>query len=234
VATAPELNADLDFLSDLLFSSQTLDSMLDALLQLAVNEVSGATGASITLTDGNGFRTSAHTSALFRKVDAIQYEEGFGPCLQTIRTGNVTHADFRNKYEWPGVGPRSLEYGVVEVMSGPLTGVGLDRGSLNIYATSADAFDETTEATVKLLGEVMSVLLRNYELYNRRGQVITQLHQALESRSVIDLAKGILMERETIDAGAAFDRLRSESQSRNIKVRDVANRIVRAEAKRAS
>ena len=231
VATPPGIRPDLDFFSDLLFSSQTLDSMLDGLLSLAVLEVPGSSGASITLMDGATYRTSAHTSALFKAVDAVQYDEGLGPCLQAIQTGEIVEADFRNTAEWPGLGPRALEFGVVKVVAAPLLTGGELTGSINIYATAPDAFDEGTKETVGLVAQVLTILLRNFELYDRRGELVDQLYEALESRSAIDLAKGILMEREDIDSGDAFSKLRTESQARNIKVREVAMRIVQAREK---
>jgi GAF domain-containing protein len=208
--------------------------MLESLLTLATLEIPGSSGASITLRDEGTFRTSVHTSELFRQVDGIQYEETDGPCLQAIRTGEITHADFRDTERWPRVGPRSMEFGVKQVISAPLTLDGHNTGSLNVYATSWESFGAATEETVRLVAEVLVILLRNFELYDRRGEVIDQLQSALESRSTIDLAKGMLMEREGLDSDSAFTRLRRESQARNIKLRDVATRIVQAAEKRAS
>jgi AmiR/NasT family two-component response regulator len=97
---------------------------------------------------------------------------------------------------------------------------------MNVYAAVPNAFKEEHEEAAMLLGEQAGVALVNTRTYSECSDRIRQLQEALESRVVIEQAKGILMATENLDAAAAFDLLRARSQTSNRKIRLVAEDVI--------
>jgi GAF domain-containing protein len=218
---------ELAFLSDLVFSEETLESILHSLVALTTTEVVGADGATISLIDGDTFRTSVSTSEVHRAVDVIQYEVKEGPCLSAMTDGSVVLADFEDLHSrWPRFVPKAVAKGVYHSISAPLATHGHMLGSLNVYSNSKqNSFDVESAHLIEMLAGWVASMLRNFELYSKRGDLVQQLYAAMESRSSIDIAKGVLMERHQMNSEEAFAFLRAESQERNIKIREIAQEL---------
>ena len=100
-------------------------------------------------------------------------------------------------------------------------------GALNLYARTADGFSSDDEALGIELAAAAAIVLANASAYWEASQLSEQLGQAMRSRAVIEQAKGILMARSPqLTADEAFDLLRKASQRENVKLRDIAQRIV--------
>jgi AmiR/NasT family two-component response regulator len=99
-------------------------------------------------------------------------------------------------------------------------------GALNIYARRPDAFDEASRAVATRFAPYAAVATGNLYAYQSARGMADNLQKALESRAVIDQAKGILMERHKLTADQAFQVLARVSMTTNRKVRDVADHLV--------
>jgi transcriptional regulator with GAF, ATPase, and Fis domain len=135
-----------------------------------------------------------------------------------------TRADDR----WPDYTPRAVEHGNLSSLSIPLA-IDQDQkvtGALNIYARRADAFDEASRSVATRFGPYAAVAAGNLYAYQSARDMAGNLQTALESRAVIDQAKGILMERYKLTADQAFQALARVSMHTNRKVRDVADHLV--------
>jgi GAF domain-containing protein len=119
-----------------------------------------------------------------------------------------------------------LDYGLRGVVAVPLTVHGARLGALNIYALQEGMLDESATATATLFAEHAAIVLANAEAFSRAKSEAANLEQALTSRAVIDMAKGIVMARRHCDSEAAFDHLRDLSQTQNRKLREVAQELV--------
>jgi GAF domain-containing protein len=216
------------FLSDLVFSEETLESILNNLVALTVREVVEADGATITMVDGGSYRTTVSTSEEHRFIDLIQYAQGEGPCLSAITEERIIVADFEDpKSPWPEFSQRAAERAVYHSISAPLAAHGPIMGSLNVYSNDREgAFAPDAAKLIEMLATWAATMLRNFELYSLRGELVQQLYEALESRAAIDLAKGVLMERHKMTPVQAFEHLKKESQKRNVKLRDVAGDLI--------
>jgi AmiR/NasT family two-component response regulator len=98
--------------------------------------------------------------------------------------------------------------------------------ALNIYSTEQHAFDPDSIELATTFGAYAGVALANMHLYEAQGQVAEQLQNAMQSRAVIEQAKGILMGQRRCTAEDAFDLLIKISQDTNRKLRDVAQALV--------
>ena len=99
-------------------------------------------------------------------------------------------------------------------------------GALNIYGTADGAFDAATQELATAFASYAAVAVANAGVYASTATLAANLQRALQSRAVIDQAKGILMGRHRITADAAFDMLSAQSQVTNRKLREIAADIV--------
>jgi GAF domain-containing protein len=127
---------------------------------------------------------------------------------------------------WSDWARTAVERGAGSSMSIPVPVQGEVSGALNIYGAEARAFDARALETGTALAAYASVALANIHLYEARGQVAEQLQSAMQSRAVIEQAKGILMGARRCTADEAFAILADLSQRSNRKLRDVAQALV--------
>jgi GAF domain-containing protein len=219
----------LELLGRLSLRELSMDRLLQTVADLTKTVMPGNPEASVLLLVKDRPTTVVSTGALATELDETQYAEGHGPCLHAARTGEVTEiADTRADDRWPDYTPRAAERGNLSSLSIPLA---IDRdeqvtGALNIYARRPDAFDEDSRSVATRFGPYAAVAAGNLYAYESARDMADHLQTALESRAVIDQAKGILMERHKITADQAFQLLAETSMHRNRKLRDVAGDLV--------
>jgi hypothetical protein len=199
---------------------------LDDLVTLAVDVVHPARWASITVLRGRAFSTEATTDERAARADVLQYDMGFGPCVDAVREDSVyVSGNVAGDERWPQWGTRVHdELGVRSVLSQRLR-LGSDAGliaALNIYSDAADAFDERARATGLVLA-THGGLLMNTMLANDR---VRNLQVALESNRQIGVAMGVLMHEHGLSQTQAFDVLRASSQDSNRKLAHIATEVI--------
>ncbi|MDQ0376171.1 GAF and ANTAR domain-containing protein [Amycolatopsis thermophila] len=182
--------------------------------------VPGTEDAGVSLLDSGELKSVAPSSERVSRLDQLQHKLGEGPCVDAVfedpvyRTGDIG-ADRR----WPRFGSGAAELGIRSMLAVRLfTGKTL-LGALNLYATERDAFDQSAEHVAGLFAAHAAVALAG-----SRAQA--QLRNALGTRDVISMAKGILMERHRVTDDQAFDLLVRASQNSNRKLYDVARWLV--------
>ncbi|MCZ2839194.1 ANTAR domain-containing protein [Modestobacter sp. VKM Ac-2985] len=156
-----------------------------------------------------------------------QYARGHGPCLHAAVSGELVEiTDARSDTRWPGHTARAVQRGSLSSLSLPLPMDGL-HGGMNVYATEAGAFDEDARTAAARFTRSAALAISNMHAHETARDIAENLDVALRSRSVIDQAKGILMERQQLTADQAFQYLAHVSQATNRKLRDVAEHLVR-------
>jgi transcriptional regulator with GAF, ATPase, and Fis domain len=197
-----------------------VDATLRAIVKAALDYVTGAEHAGISLTEHRRIHTVAPTSGIVETIDQLQYDLREGPCIdaiaehQTYRVGDVG-----KQARWPAFGPAAAEHGIRSMLSYRLFVTDWTIGALNLYSSRADAFDQRTEEEGQLFATHAAIALMG-------AQREAQLALAVESRDVISTAKGMLMERHGVDAARAFRMLVESSQAANIKLHEVATWLV--------
>ena len=215
-------------LSQVVLVDRSLEDVLAEVTDIAARGIPGAESTSITLVRGDRAFTAAHTGEMALVADELQYEQGYGPCMDAGRAGVVLRIDdTRTEQRWPDYVPRVLEVGVRSSLSVPLPYQGSTIGALNIYSTRPQAFSsaESEEAATAVAGAV-AVAVVNADAHDRLAEHARNMRVAMESRAVIEQAKGVLMAQRGVDAEQAFDILRDASQRYNRKLRDIAAGIV--------
>jgi GAF domain-containing protein len=136
--------------------------------------------------------------------------------------------DTRTDSRWPDYMPRAAEHGNLSSLSVPLA-IDEDEqvtGALNIYAREPHAFDEESRAAATKFAPYAAVAAGNLHAYRSARDMADNLRIALETRGVIDQAKGILMARHKLTADQAFQVLVRMSMKTNRKLRAVADDLV--------
>jgi GAF domain-containing protein len=215
-------------LSRVVLAGRTLEEVLAEVTATAAQGIPGAESTSITLIRGDRGFTAAHFGAMALAADELQYEKGYGPCLDAGR-GNVVLRvdDMRTEERWPDYASRVLETGVRSSLSIPLPYQGTSIGALNIYSSIPAAFasPESLDAGLQV-AEAIAVAVVNADAHARLTEQARNMRVAMDSRAVIEQAKGVLMAQRHVDADQAFDILREASQRYNRKLRDIAAGIV--------
>jgi GAF domain-containing protein len=219
----------LERLGRLSLRELSMDSLLQMVADLTKTVMPGNPEASVLLLAKDQPNTVSSTGELATDLDESQYETGQGPCLHAARTGEVTEIrDTRADDRWPDYTPRAVEHGNLSSLSIPLA---IDQdaqvtGALNIYARRPDAFDEVSRSVATRFAPYAAVAAGNLYAYQSARDMADNLQTALESRAVIDQAKGILMERYKLTPDQAFQLLARVSMTTNRKLRDIADHLV--------
>lgn len=177
-------------------------------------------GVTLIRDRGKRFETAGPTDEVVRTADQLQDDLREGPCVDAATmTRVVVSNDIRSDPRWPSWGPKAAALGLGSVLSSEIHAGGHRVGALNVYG------DRGREFTRDDL-ELSQVLAAHAAVALAYAQRIEGLHTALDSRTTIGQAQGILMHRYTIDADRAFAILRRFSQSENIKLVQVAQRLI--------
>lgn len=204
----------------------------ERITSLATKTLDGCEFASISLVSGGRVQTVAGTDDVCKRLDAIQYETGEGPCLQSIREHEtVVTGDLMTEQRWPKFSSRAAdEAGIRSLLSFQLFVREDTLGALNLFSRSTDAFDERAIEVGSLFAAHAALAMASA----RQHEQSEQLEKALDSSRVIGLALGIVMEQSVVDRHKAFAILSGASQRRNVKLRDLAETVVASAERRAT
>jgi GAF domain-containing protein len=217
-------------LSRFLVAGATLGETLQWVAELAVMAIEPAAGVGLTLLEGRKKPVTvfASNSSLSARVDQAQYEDDVGPCLEAYRRQTVIRVGDSpaTAGRWPGYANEAGASGVGSTLSLPLIAAEQAYGAMNLYATSTSAFGEADIEAARVFAIQASVVLANASAYWDARDLATGLAEAMKSRAVIEQAKGKLMASGRYDAEEAFQVLVKASQRLNVRLRDVADRVV--------
>lgn len=199
-----------------------LDATMHSAVALLVRNVGACEAAGISIVRGKRhIDTPVVSDAMALIGDQLQRELGEGPCLDAVWEQEKVHVpDLVTEPRWPAWGPKVAEAtGARSVLSFRLFTAQDTLGALSLYSTRAAAFSAEDESEALALAAHIAIAVA-------AAQSIQQLGTALDSRTTIAQACGMMMERFDIDAVRAFALLTRLSSTQNIKLRDVAADLV--------
>jgi GAF domain-containing protein len=204
-----------------------LKGVLDQIAGLAKRAIPGADEVSVTLIDDKHARTAAATGELALTLDEWQYGHGHGPCLDASAShATLSLPDMTTEGRWPDWAAQALRAGTHSSLSVGLPIHEQITGALNVYATKPEAFDNDAVVLGQTFAGYAAVALANAHLYDTQANLAQQMQAAMQSRAVIEQAKGIIMGSRHCTADQAFAILTRISQDTNRKLRDVAAALV--------
>jgi hypothetical protein len=204
-----------------------LEALSDAFVALTTlgAQIPGAQESGITQVKDGKISTPVATGDLSVQTDAIQYELGSGPCVDAVlRPGNFRTGDLRSDPRWPEFGRRAYQAnGVLSMLSVRLYLEDNDQllVGLNMYSREQDAFDDNAETLAILLATHGSLALSSVQAREQASN----LQAALENRTDIGVAMGVLMAQHKVTRDDAFNLLRVSSQHTGQKLHRVATEV---------
>jgi GAF domain-containing protein len=224
--SSPRTRAALDELALLLLDEESTQSVLQKVVHLVQRVMPDGAHVSITLLRDDQASTAAFTDQFALELDEMQYEGGYGPCLDAAIGGLLVEiTDGRTEDRWPGYLPTFLRNGALSSVAVPVLAAQFTAG-LNVYAVTVDAFTDEHRWAATQFADYAAVALSNMDTLQNARELAENLRVAMQFRSVIEQAKGILIERRKVTADEAFRLLAASSMRRNRKVRDLAEDLV--------
>ena len=213
-------------LAGVVLVGRDLDEVLTEIVQISHRAIPGSEATSITLIREDRAFTAAFDGQLAMDSDELQYQRGYGPCLDAGRSGEVFLVeDMRAEQRWPDYATHVLELGVRSSLSIPLPFQGASIGALNNYATRPGAFGPGDVPLGQEVAAFVAIAVGNAEAAARATDDVDNMRRAMASRAVIEQAKGILMERYKVTSDQAFTLLTHASQRSNVKLRDISEEL---------
>jgi ANTAR domain len=223
-------------LAQALMATTTVEGVLQRVIIAARYVVPGADLVSVTLRRDDGhLYTPVETDADALELDKVQYDSGTGPCIDAALPAGPAYAhsgDLAAETTWPTFATHASKAGYSSVLSTAL----LDNpepspftGALNIYSRRRDGLDDVSRDTAFILATYASLALAAAYTSTEADRALTKAHtegvnlrKALDTRTVIGQATGILMARRRLTADQAFEVLSRASQDHNVKLADLA------------
>jgi GAF domain-containing protein len=217
VELADTLVADFDVVELLTLLADRCVSVLDV----------QAAGLMLVAPDGD-LRVMASSSEAMRVLELFELQTQEGPCLDCYRTATpIAHPDLAAvNTRWPRFAVEALRAGFHSVDALPMRLRGTVIGALNLFHVDPGALDQTDLDAAQALADVATIAILSHRAA-REAQVLNeQLNNALNSRIVIEQAKGMVAERLSVDVEQAFIILRTHARNHNLRLVDVAHDVI--------
>lgn len=202
----------------------------DVLTELAgrLRAVVQVEGAGVMLADDDGnLRLTSSSDERLETLEDLQIELDEGPCLMAYRERTrIIALDLANDPRFPRFGPRAIEHGMRSVFSFPLHYDGRAFGALNLYRSEPGVLTDDQADMGAAMADVATLYLMHGADDEIRERINRQLQGALDSRVVIEQAKGFIAARCGVDAETAFTLLRNHARRNGRKLRELARQVV--------
>ena len=215
-------------LADTLVAGYDVVDLLQTLVDTCA-DLLDASAAGLMLADSNGeLAVVASTSEKSMLVETMQLSSGFGPCVQCFTTGMpVTVSDVDELGDrWPGFRESALEQGFRSVHGVPLRLRGNVIGTLNLFRATIGVLSDEDLSVAQGLADVATIGILQERAIRAADVAKNQLQHALDSRVLIEQAKGVIAYMHDVDMDTAFQTLRGHARSNNLNLRDVAELVV--------
>jgi GAF domain-containing protein len=215
-------------LADTLVADFDVVDLLTRLVDRCVDVLDvGAAGIMLAAPDG-GLRVMASSSEAMRVLELFEVQGQEGPCLDCYRSGQpVLNQDLATvDGRWPRFVPEALAVGFHSVHALPLRLRGTVLGALNLFHVESGPMRQPDLDAAQALADVASIAILQHRATVEAHVLNEQLTRALNTRVVIEQAKGVLAEREGLTMGDAFAVLRHHARNHNFLLADVAADVI--------
>ncbi len=192
-------------------------------------DVLGVSAAGVLLTDQRGaLRVVAASTEQTRLLELLQSQTDQGPCPECFHTGRpVAVADLSTAANrWPRFVAQARQSGFASVHALPMRLRATVIGALNLFGTRPGALADDTIRLGQAMADVATIGLLQARAIHDRQTVAEQLQTALNSRVVIEQAKGVIAERRHVDMDASFALLRGTARTNNRRLSELARAVV--------
>src|SRR5688572_10349922 len=215
-------------LTDTLVDEFDVVELLTVLAARCVDVLDVAAAGLMLVNTDSELQVIASSSETMRLLELFELQAHEGPCTECFVTGDpivhprLTDSDLR----WPQFSPRALDAGFHSVHALPMRLRGQTFGALNLFRTNEGSLIEADLITAQAFADVATIAILQNRAAAEAQAVNDQLNHALNSRVVIEQAKGMVAERDGLDMEQSFRRLRAYARSHNLRLVDVACSVI--------
>jgi GAF domain-containing protein len=223
-----ELSRTFVELADTLVDEFDVIELLHVLTGRCV-ELLGVDAAGVMLADSGGkLHLAAASSDRARLLELFEIQNDEGPCLDSFRTGRqVSYVDVgAGSAPWPVFAPKASAEGFSSVHALPLRLRHDIIGALNLFGHDPVQLPSEDVRVAQAFADIATIAILQERLVKEREMLAAQLQTALDSRVVIEQAKGVLAERLGFDLDTAFSTLRDAARRANRRLSEVAREVV--------
>jgi GAF domain-containing protein len=204
-----------------------ISDVLDDLAQ-RVTVVLGVDGAGVSLREGDRLRFATAVDERATALEQLQEQEQAGPCIDTWRTCEVVAvADLTEvSGRWGAFEEAARNAGIRAVAGIPMRVDGEALGALDLYSVDPRPWEPDDLDAARVLADMATSYVLNASELDRQRRTTEQLQEALDSRVVIEQAKGVLAVRHGVSVDEAFTLLRRHARNHNTHLRAVADAVV--------
>ncbi|MEP6626232.1 MAG: GAF and ANTAR domain-containing protein [Acidimicrobiia bacterium] len=215
-------------LTDVLVDEFDVVELLTHLTDRCV-EVLDVTAAGLLLAEPSGeLRVVASSSEAMHTLELFELQSAEGPCFECFHSGEpIANAQLSTTDQpWENFGPRAVASGFLSVTALPMRLRGRTIGALNLFCSDAGVLSERDLIAAQAFADVATIGILQHFAVEEAQTVNDQLTAALNSRVIIEQAKGMVAERTGLDMANAFNRLRGHARAHNVRLSELAAQVV--------
>src|SRR5215211_6522113 len=225
--SANEVRHALRNLDDLRYAAGNLDEALRRIVD-ATHQLFAVDGAGLMLIDPDQLlRNVAVSDQRVDHLEELQIQHGEGPCVDAFEEKELVHADdLAAEDRWPKFCPAAVERGLRAVLASPIPYNQHAIGVVVVFSAKVHPWSPEGELALVAFTDLAALTIANTMQSEQRGELAAQLQRALDTRVVIEQAKGALVAQEGLSEREAFERLRRQARAERRRVVEVANEIM--------
>lgn len=215
-------------LADTLVTDFDVVDLLHWLIEECTDILDTQAGGLMLVDAAGALQLVASTSEEAELVEVLQLAAGDGPCLECFRSGSpVTVGDIHaGGARWPEFQIEALRLGFLSVHATPLRLRGQTIGTMNLFSHHVGALNPQDIAVAQALADVATIGILQERSIRSANLLTEQLQHALDSRILIEQAKGVIAATRGLSMSEAFGALRAHARSHNLTLREVADDVV--------
>ena len=227
------LRQALDQLAELHSSEATLDEAMQRIVNSTAVLFAVEATALMLLDRDQLLRNVTMSNRLARALEELQIEHGEGPGVDAFEDQQVVPVgDLAAERRWPAFSSAAVGRGLVAVLASPIPYSEQAVGVLAVLSSGRHLWEESDREAIAAFTDLAALLVLNAMQARERGRLASELQGALDSRVVIEQAKGVLVGRHGMSPRQAFERLRRQARDERRPVAEVARAVVDAAQRR--
>jgi GAF domain-containing protein len=227
--SATGLQRALDQLAELRTAPTTIEAALERVVETA-DALFQVDGTALMLVDRDQvLRNLAASDRRAALLEGLQAEHGEGPCVDAFDGKQpVRSDDLAGEDRWPAFAPAAAARRLLAVLASPIPYSDQAVGVVAVFAAEPHPWTEAEQEAIVAFTELVALLILNAMEARDRGRLAGELQVALDSRVVIEQAKGVLVGRHGLTTRQAFERLRRQARDQRRPLSEVARAVVSA------
>ena len=215
-------------LAGALVSGEDVAELLEQLTGRCAALLDVAAAGLLLADQGKTLHVMAASSTATRDLEVLQVHRAEGPCRDCYLTGEQVLVEdlAEHTQRWPQFVPAALQAGFRSVHAVPLRLRSQTLGAMGLFGGDTGTLNQRDLSLAQALADVASIALTHNQQHHDNAALTAQLQTALDSRVVLEQAKGLIAQSGDLDMAGAFAVLRTYARDRNLNLSELAEAVV--------